>query len=615
MPDVKFSNQYPYTDFHELNLDWIIKEVKYWSTKVGKTIQSIELTGTVGLVDTYTINYSDGTTSTFDVTNGNGIASVAKTGTVGLVDTYTITFQDGSTTTFEVTNGAAAVDPTLTLQDYAADAKAVGDRFKLLSKSVTKNLACSLMSADGNLEFNLSGYTGKKLFICNKNLLPQFPPITNNGITCVQNADGSVSFSGTALNTATFQLSVNSMPNLGPGTYTISCNNSTAIGDSGTYINVAIDGNYAAIYAPLNTINGRTTFTVPSGSSVTMMRVRISSGVAIVGSFTIFPQCEEGTAPTAFVKHEGTIHNITTAQTILTGFLGYNYVCAQAGVSGTVTYNEFLTDDLNARVTDLERFSARFKGKKIVCFGDSIVGNFQPPTDYPSMIANLTGAIVYNAGFGGCCMSDNSQPRSLFTMCRLADAIVAGDFSAQRSSGVSITYAGTSIDYVPERLDMLESIDWSEIDYILIAYGTNDWNSNYDLDDPNDPDATTSYIGAFRYSVEKLLTAYPNLKIMPITPLWRYWDTDTGLPSGVSDPYIDSNTYQKGTGYYLFDYGDALITAAAEYQIPVFDIYHNCMMNKFNRHEYFNINDGTHPKEAGREFMAQMISAHLNSVY
>lgn len=127
MPDVKFSNKYPYTDFHELNLDWVIKEVKFWSERVGKSIQSIELTGTAGLVDTYTISYSDGTTSTFNVTNGNGISSVAKTGTVGLVDTYTITFQDGSTTTFEVHNGTASIDPTLTLPDYAADAKATGD--------------------------------------------------------------------------------------------------------------------------------------------------------------------------------------------------------------------------------------------------------------------------------------------------------------------------------------------------------------------------------------------------------------------------------------------------------------------------------------------------------
>lgn len=37
---------------------------------------------------------------------GNGIVSIAKTGTSGLVDTYTITFTDGTTTTFTVTNGA-----------------------------------------------------------------------------------------------------------------------------------------------------------------------------------------------------------------------------------------------------------------------------------------------------------------------------------------------------------------------------------------------------------------------------------------------------------------------------------------------------------------------------
>ena len=37
--------------------------------------------------------------------DGNGIASIAKTGTVGLVDTYTITMDDGTTYNFTVTNG------------------------------------------------------------------------------------------------------------------------------------------------------------------------------------------------------------------------------------------------------------------------------------------------------------------------------------------------------------------------------------------------------------------------------------------------------------------------------------------------------------------------------
>lgn len=38
--------------------------------------------------------------------DGRGIASIIKTGTSGLVDTYTITYTDNTTSTFEVTNGA-----------------------------------------------------------------------------------------------------------------------------------------------------------------------------------------------------------------------------------------------------------------------------------------------------------------------------------------------------------------------------------------------------------------------------------------------------------------------------------------------------------------------------
>ena len=100
----------------------------------GNGIASIAKTSTSGLVDTYTITYTDNTTTTFTVTNGadgqngqdgatgNGIASITKTSTSGLVDTYTILYTDGTTTTFTVTNGqngtgagdmlAADYDPT-----------------------------------------------------------------------------------------------------------------------------------------------------------------------------------------------------------------------------------------------------------------------------------------------------------------------------------------------------------------------------------------------------------------------------------------------------------------------------------------------------------------------
>lgn len=79
-------------------------------TAQGNGISSIAKTSTAGLVDTYTITYDDGNTSTFAVTNGadgNGISVITKTSTSGLVDTYTITFTDSTTTTFTVTNGSS----------------------------------------------------------------------------------------------------------------------------------------------------------------------------------------------------------------------------------------------------------------------------------------------------------------------------------------------------------------------------------------------------------------------------------------------------------------------------------------------------------------------------
>ena len=71
----------------------------------GNGISTIAKTSTSGLIDTYTITYTNGNTTTFTVTNGNGIASITKTSTSGSVDTYTITYTNGTTTTFEVTNG------------------------------------------------------------------------------------------------------------------------------------------------------------------------------------------------------------------------------------------------------------------------------------------------------------------------------------------------------------------------------------------------------------------------------------------------------------------------------------------------------------------------------
>lgn len=102
------------------------------SDGVSPAVQVTEITGG------HRVTVTDATgTHTFDVMDGaqgdpgetgNGIASIVKTGTAGLVDTYTITYTDGSTTTYTVTNGAEGQpgqkgdpgdDYVLTAQDKA----------------------------------------------------------------------------------------------------------------------------------------------------------------------------------------------------------------------------------------------------------------------------------------------------------------------------------------------------------------------------------------------------------------------------------------------------------------------------------------------------------------
>ena len=67
---------------------------------------------------------------------GNGIASIEKTGTSGLVDTYTVTYTNGTTTTFTVTNGDFAAFTGATSQAAgskgAVPAPATTDEEKLL---------------------------------------------------------------------------------------------------------------------------------------------------------------------------------------------------------------------------------------------------------------------------------------------------------------------------------------------------------------------------------------------------------------------------------------------------------------------------------------------------
>lgn len=132
----------------------------------GNGISSITKTGTSGLVDTYTITYTNGNTTTFDVSNGNGIDRIEKTATVGNKDTYTIYFTNGSTTTYEVANGEVTREE---LEEEVDRLSMIYNAFPSTSnegEEMTLNGTAEVPFKKLNLKGNTSQFstTGKNLF-------------------------------------------------------------------------------------------------------------------------------------------------------------------------------------------------------------------------------------------------------------------------------------------------------------------------------------------------------------------------------------------------------------------------------------------------------------------
>ena len=245
------------------------------------------------------------------------------------------------------------------------------------------------------------------------------------------------------------------------------------------------------------------------------------------------------------------------------------------------------------------------KGKVIVNFGDSIFGNKRPPKDISTTIANETGATVYNCGFGGCRMAKHDSSRlstwGKFSMWELADAIASNDFTGQESAIENFPVSEMPA-YFPETLALLESIDFSTVDIVTIAYGTNDFTASVLVDDENDKYSTSTFAGALRYSIEALLGTYPNLRIVCCGQCYRWWDN-----AGVF--VDDSNTHEVG-GQLLTQFVSKTEDVAKEYNLQFINNY-DIGIGKFTRSYFFTGTDTTHPNDIGTKLIARHIVREL----
>jgi hypothetical protein len=239
-------------------------------------------------------------------------------------------------------------------------------------------------------------------------------------------------------------------------------------------------------------------------------------------------------------------------------------------------------------------------GKNVVCLGDSITEN----GDYPARLATLTGATVTNCGFGGSRLAFSTGDYAYLSFHKLADYISSGNYTdliaaCDRLAGAPVYDDNRAI------AARLAAVNWSTVDYIVAGYGTNDYGS------PDVPlgvatDTTgASFRGAINYAVNKICTAYPHIKILFVSPIWRARYDSVGDGK-------DSDTYANSRGATLIDFVDAMKEMAALNKIPCIDMYRTSGINKYTGSTL--LSDGLHPTAGiGYQRIAEKVAAGLNA--
>lgn len=275
----------------------------------------------------------------------------------------------------------------------------------------------------------------------------------------------------------------------------------------------------------------------------------------------------------------------------------YNYLdeklATKLDSSGyTETGNLVVDKDGLVKVSDTS-----VKNDKVYAFlGDSIptfdanTGGYGAIPDY---MQKLVGGTWHNFGIGGTTMgaySNTSGTYQHFTFGALADAIAGGDFSAQETGVSNGVGAGSTSYSASEKVADMKSLDWSTVDTLFVHFGTNDLAYGNDVGTANDEESKDGTMCAsLKYAVNKILSAYPQMKIVICGIIFRYADNPSVSKIIGANEIIKECCYQNGT--------------------PFVDLFGEMGINTANRTTF--LYDGTHPNVNGKIRYAECLVKHI----
>ena len=293
-------------------------------------------------------------------------------------------------------------------------------------------------------------------------------------------------------------------------------------------------------------------------------------------------------------------------------------------LSGT---NKYL---FNANVADLDK-SPRLKeylnrSENIVLLGDSTFG-YKTANVLKTYLADFSGKKVFNCGFSGCRASIRSDVGSSLNKWDYTSLVKLSDYITDEMLQDETRYSDifnviitelTSYKYFLNRLADLMEVDWSKPTTVFINYCSNDLTGNVPVGDywTYDADNETvvefnvrTLLGAINYGISKLMSKYPHIRIVYMTPGWRMKGnvvSDEGETSGtLVPPYLYKNNNNVGD----YDVADAIIENCKRIGISVYDRLRNLGRSYYNCHNPKSILlDNSHFNVIGYERFAKALA-------
>lgn len=248
-----------------------------------------------------------------------------------------------------------------------------------------------------------------------------------------------------------------------------------------------------------------------------------------------------------------------------------------------------------------------FETNKIgVGFGDSIMEGFGvltpnklPTEDCISVMSKYLNTPIYNGGIGGAKLSSGNC-----SFVEIVDSLISGEWTNFDTNLNELINKNANMTSAIIQYNKIKSLDFSKVDFLAIAYGTNDWTAGRRLENIDNPMDKYTICGALRYCVSNLLTKYPQLKLYVFTPCYR--DHLGTNQDETSDTFINPTSNLK-----LTDVCDGIENTCKELHIPCKNMYYDSNLNKYTRNEY--LSDYVHRNAKGYELMGKQYAKFVDS--